>query len=182
MNLLLRKIRHRPTRPASSSPPSSLPPSPSPSRHRRYKNFPLPGKIFINVVIPPGTVSAKRDVAAIIVGSFEKWFARRSERFAAAETFTRVEGEGEVRQVIERLLEAFIHFTLHEWYVIISDTKSDNGNIAFEKIGVFAMLRDSYNRNLSSDRNNIPSVESYGLCRTRTQVEVQVPKDVNFVS
>jgi len=51
MNLLLEKIRHRPTR-------DPLPPLfrrfPLAASRRRYKNFSLPSKIFINVVIPRG--------------------------------------------------------------------------------------------------------------------------------
>lgn len=63
-------------------------------------------------------------------------------RVVAKDLLPRNFSESEVNQVIGRLVEAFIHFTLYEWYVIISDTKSDNGDIAFEKIEVSAMLQD----------------------------------------
>lgn len=51
-----------------------------------YKNFLLPGKIFINVVIPSGESLVKRDVTAIIVGSFEKWYTSQ-QKIRCAELF-----------------------------------------------------------------------------------------------
>lgn len=117
-----------------------------PPCRRRYKNFSLPGKIFINVVIPPGGEPRKKRCNCDY-----RWFVRKMIRVAAKDLLPRNFSKSEVNQVIGRLVEAFIHFTLYEWYVIISDTKSDNRAILRSRKLEFSRCYKTSNHNLLNE-------------------------------
>lgn len=127
MNLLLRKIRHRPTRPAFFL-STAVPP---PRVTGDIRTFRYPAKFLLTSWFPEDGSRKKR------CNCDYRWFARKMIRAVAKDLLLRKLFRGRSEASNRTACRGFYSLYVVRWYVIISDTKSDNGNIAFEKIGVF---------------------------------------------